>query len=321
MNDHLTAIDFQIIIDAYDLGELISAKKMTSGSVQAVYKVETSIGNYIIKFYNRSKESIMFEVEVLKKLEENNYLSPRPLQDKYGETVQMYHDHPLIVYPYTEGSTLNELDVLDFKSMIEKLAELHIITKGFKPLMTQHRLNYVVKTCKALIEEQVMKLNTQNAIEKQVWYEDEINQLDLPSFIPKGVCHGDFHPSNILVEDHKFKCLIDYDDANYTYLLFDIVSIADPFKKGFDWDTWQDFSMDDNVFDFERSKEIIGIYSKVRPLEASEKVHFFDVLKLSILVDAIWYFDRGESNDFFEKRKIDYLNKMGRSMFYKMLFD
>lgn len=51
------------------------------------------------------------------------------------------------------------------------------------------------------------------------------------------------------------------------------------------------------------------------------KEEFIDIFKLSILLDCVWYFKRGKSEDFYEKRKIDYLNKLGRDEFYKKFFE
>ncbi len=61
-------------------------------------------------------------------------------------------------------------------------------------------------------------------------------------------------------------------------------------------------------------------YMKHRPLRPIEKRHLFDVYKLSILFDCIWFFERGEVNDFYEKRKINALNELGRDSFYDRLF-
>ena len=59
---------------------------------------------------------------------------------------------------------------------------------------------------------------------------------------------------------------------------------------------------------------------KHRPLNNNEKRHLFDVYKLSILIDCVWYFKRGNVSDFYEKRKIDYLNNLGREEFYDKVF-
>ena len=59
---------------------------------------------------------------------------------------------------------------------------------------------------------------------------------------------------------------------------------------------------------------------KYRRLNALEKRHLFDVLQLSILIDCIWFFERGGAEDFYEKRKIEFLNHLGRDKFFEALF-
>ena len=69
-------------------------------------------------------------------------------------------------------------------------------------------------------------------------------------------------------------------------------------------------------FSTKEFNEIISGYN----LNNNEKTHLFDALKFSILMDCIWYLERGDAKDFFEKRKIGYLDKLGRQNFYKELF-
>ncbi len=73
-------------------------------------------------------------------------------------------------------------------------------------------------------------------------------------------------------------------------------------------------------FEFEKAEEVLREYTKYRTLNNNEKRHLFDVYKLSILIDCVWYFKRGDAKDFFEKRKIDYLDGIGRDRFYNLLF-
>jgi homoserine kinase type II len=47
---------------------------------------------------------------------------------------------------------------------------------------------------------------------------------------------------------------------------------------------------------------------KHKPLTPVEKRHLFDVYKLSIFIYCVWFFERGEVDDFYERRKIDYLD-------------
>ncbi|MFH1422043.1 MAG: hypothetical protein ABIH42_04950 [Planctomycetota bacterium] len=57
-----------------------------------------------------------------------------------------------------------------------------------------------------------------------------------------------------------------------------------------------------------------------RTLKGIEKKYLFDVFKLTIMLDCIWYFKRGNADDFYEKRKIDYLNKLEEKNFIKEYF-
>ncbi len=66
-------------------------------------------------------------------------------------------------------------------------------------------------------------IGTANAKNKLKWFESELSKLSLPKSLPKGICHCDFHFSNVLFTKGKFSALIDFDDANYTFLTFDLV--------------------------------------------------------------------------------------------------
>jgi len=72
--------------------------------------------------------------------------------------------------------------------------------------------------------------------------------------------------------------------------------------------------------DLNEARHIVTEYSKRRQLDAEEQQHLYDVFKLEILIDCVWFFDRGNATDFYEKRKFDYLNDLGRDQFYRKLF-
>lgn len=96
-----------------------------------------------------------------------------------------------------------------------------------------------------------------------------------------------------------------------TYLLFDLVVLIEHFA-------WKHNT--DKVLNMVEAEKVVKEYEKHRPLSDVEKEHLFDVYKLSILIDCVWYFERGQVEDFYEKRKIDHLNEIGRKRFCKQLF-
>lgn len=104
--------------------------------------------------------------------------------------------------------------------------------------------------------------------------------------------------------------LIDFDDANYTYLGFDLVGLIE---------TWAWPHQADGL-NFDQARWIVESYEGWRPLSLIERHHLFDLHKLSILFDAVWYFGRGGADDFYEKRKIAFLDSIGQQGYESALF-
>ena len=313
--------EFKEIISGYNLGEFLCASPIIAGAVQTNYLVKTSNVISVFRYYeNRSRESVSFETNLIEYLRDRNYPCPALFKNKHGQSMGIYKNKPFVIFEFIEGEHLENPNEDQRKQLIQRVAEMHKITKNYRPSSKINRLNYNIESCKKLAQEKSDKINTLNSTEKLKWYTNQLSSLILPKSLPKGVCHCDFHFSNVLYKNGKFNALIDFDDANYTFLIFDLVSLLEPFKSSFDWNTWDKFEMDDEVFDFKEAKKIVSEYAKYRPLNNNEKTHMFDVLKFSILIDCIWYFERGDAKDFFEKRKIDYLDKLGRQNFYKGLF-
>jgi Ser/Thr protein kinase RdoA (MazF antagonist) len=313
--------DFINILSNYDLGEYKDSKPFTTGTVQTNFLLQTTTGKFVFRYYeNRTKDSVLFESSLIKYLKDKNYPCPAPFKNKHGKFVGTYKEKPYIIFEFVEGEHLENPNGNQKKQLIQKVAELQNITKNYKPANKKYRWNYSVELCRELARKEAKKLNTTNSREKLKWFEKELLKIDLPKSLPKGICHCDFHFSNVLFKNGKFNALIDFDDANYTFLIFDLVSLINPFIPSFEWDTWSKFKEDENVFDFSEAKKIVSEYTKYRPLNDNEKRHLFDVFKLSIMLDCIWRFERGSAADFYEKRKIDYLNSIGRKEFYNELF-
>ena len=55
--------------------------------------------------------------------------------------------------------------------------------------------------------------------------ETELDKLEFPNSIPKGVCHCDFDISNLKFEGNKLIGVLDFDDACYTYLIYDVATL------------------------------------------------------------------------------------------------
>lgn len=313
--------DFLKILSNYSLGDFRAFKPVAEGNVQTNFILQTATGKFVFRYYeNRSQGSVAFESHLIKYLNDNYYPCPAIFQNNQGEYVGVYKGKPFVIFEFVEGEHLENPSEAQKKQLIENVAKLQNITRDYNPRHKEDRWNYSLELAQALAQREAQRIDTTNSREKLAWFEKELAKIDLPEALPRGICHCDFHFSNILFKDGQFKALIDFDDANYTFLTYDLATLINPFIPAFEWDTWSSFNKDADLFDFSEARKIVAEYMKHRPLAEIEKEHLFDVYKLTVMFDCIWYFERGEIDDFYERRKIEHLDRLGRERFYAELF-
>ncbi|GHO84806.1 homoserine kinase [Dictyobacter formicarum] len=316
-----SAQEFREILSYYNLGEYQGFTPISHGSVQTNFFLQTTQGRFVFRYYeNRSIGSVLFESHLIQYLKGQQYPCPALLLNRQGEAVGIYREKPYIIFEFIEGQHLEYPDEMQKRQFIQEVAQLQNITRDYQPVNKDDRWNYDIDCGRKLARQAAQRIDTTNAREKLAWFEHTLSQLQLPASLPRGICHCDFHFSNILFKDGNFAALIDFDDANYTFLTYDLATLINPFIPAFDWDSWSDFKPGDNIFDFSAARETVLEYNSYRPLSPDEKQYLFDVFKLSIMFDCVWYFERGNVSDFFEKRKIDALNNLGRDAFYQEIF-
>jgi Ser/Thr protein kinase RdoA (MazF antagonist) len=309
------------ILARYDLGEVLDARPAAQGSIQTNLILKTSGGKRVLRIYrNRRRESVLFEVNLIRFLKRKGFPCAGPVRTARGRFVGRTDGKPFVLFEFVEGVHLKRPSRVQRKHFIGLVADLHRVTWRYRPRRLKHRWNYGVPFCKRRARAKAAEVGTADAAAKCRWIEAELRKLSIPASAPKCVCHGDFHYGNVLFRKNRCAALLDFDDANCTYPAYDVVGIAEPFVRGLNWDTWRDYEVGESVFDFARLRAVLSEYGKHRPLLPVEQKYLFDVVKLSILIDTLWYFRRGDSKAFFERRKIECLNHLGRARFRSAVF-
>jgi homoserine kinase type II len=224
--------------------------------------------------------------------------------------VGLHRGKPYMIFPFVEGQHVEQPGAGHRTQLVRWAAELQKQTRGFRSPYTPYRWNYGPVLCLRLARGQAARLDTSAAYRKLAWMAHEIAALDLPPELPRGICHCDFDVSNVLFRGDELVALIDFDDANWTYLPFDLVGLVEAWA-------WPHTA---EALDLVAARRIVRAYEQHRPLGDEEREHVYDVYKLSILFDCVWFFGRGEGEDFYEKRKIEALASLGRQGFCEALF-
>lgn len=296
--------EFKEIFANYDIGEFKGVKPLAHGGAQTTELILTTKGKFIFKYYeNRTERYVLFELRLFRYLQNKGYPIPAVIRNSSGAFLSKYRGKPYVIIEYVDGEHAknpnNSFNTKDLIKIIKAVTELHNFTQGYSsPYIKDHEeLNaaYCWREYKKSSRKTKVK-------EREVWLSHELEKLEFPQSLPKGICHADLNHSNFLFRNGKVVAILDFDISFYTYLVYDIASLiywwAWPPKKG---------------FQAERAKFIVQEYSKYRKLSVREKNHIYDALKLIILLGISW----SQEDDFEnEKVKIEFLNTVGRKEFY-----
>ena len=303
--------DFANILAQYDLGTYLRSEAIQEGTVQTNFFIETTKGRFVFRYYeNRPKESVLFESHLLAYLKKHNYPCPAQIKNMQGKYVSTYRHKPFILFEFLAGRHVEQPTARQKQQLIKQAAWLQTLTMDYQSPYIAHRWNYTPELCQSLAWDKTLQINSQDAHEKYAWLAHTLTTLDLPPALPKGICHCDFHFSNVLFQEEELVALLDFDDANYTFLQFDLIALIE------NW-AWPHTA---DMLDMAKARCVVQSYMKYRPLAPIEQEHLFDVHTLSILIDCIWFFARSSADDFYEKRKIEALTELGRQRFYEALF-
>lgn len=302
-----SAEELKDILLHYEIGEYRSHTDFEKGADQTNILLVTSKGKYAFRYYEkRSSEYVSFEIDLLQCLMAGNYPCPAPIKNISGDYMGAYKAKPYALFTFLEGEH-NDNDE-NYKEVAKSIGELHAITNGYKPVNSESRDGYNAASSWTYATKNAKKITPQTeAVARLAWLRSELDTLQLPITMPKGAIHGDTNPSNFLYKDGRISAVLDFDQAAYTYLIYDIANLLL-------WWAWPN----KDELSFEKAKTIIAEYEKCRKLTQPEKRHLFDMLKMTILMSVSWFFHQDEDylND---KRKIELLNDIGRDRFYDLL--
>lgn len=314
-----TTVDIKTMLSGYLLGDLIRSTPITEGTVQTSYLIETQTGKYVLRYYeNRSFEQVMFEQHLIDYLVQNGFSCARIIHSS-DKIPGIFRDKPFLIFDHMSGESIASPNQQQRHNLIKVIATLSNLTRSLQLPYTASRLNYQPADVIHLADDIAAKSNDERAGQKKTWLLNELDRLELPETLSIGICHCDFHYSNILYCGDRINALLDFDDANQTYLYFDIISVIDFFRAGFNHETWHQFGHSESILEFSQARDVLSVFQTICPIPRQDKEHFYDVLKLGILIDSLWYFNRWHGHDFFERRKIEAINQLGRVEFTRQL--
>ncbi len=207
-------------LGSYEIGELLEYKEIKSGFANAMVRLKTTSGDYILKIVIRHNPyRIYYEVDLLNFLK--NLPVPKPIKANNGKYLLDYGANKAFIYKFIPGKQINKFNDLMLKQVGELLAKFHLQSSHFKSKVKRFEL-YTVKDRLEEMVNRSKKVKNQ-VIEKDLGY--VVNNLPryfLPEFLPKGAIHTDFKPENTVFYKKKINGLVDFDNSYPGILVLDL---------------------------------------------------------------------------------------------------
>lgn len=291
----LGAEEMAVIMAAFDVGTLVSAKGIAEGVSNSNWLIETqdkdsSARRFILTMYESRTDvaDLPFFLDLLDHLAARGCPVPRTIHDCNGASYRLQKtpegDKALALIEFLPGVSVSDPTADQARAVGRALAQIHLAATDF-PAARKNTLAFaewqqLLKDCgreglESIHPELGRIVERELSTLSQQW----------PSDLPSGVIHADLFPDNVLMLGSTVTGLIDFYFACTDLFAYDVaVTHA----------AWC-FSADGSRFDPELSSALLEGYCAVRPLSDAEK-------------QALPVLARGAAMRFLATRAYDWLN-------------
>jgi hypothetical protein len=297
-----TKTDLQNILSAYNLGTFISIiKTIKNDQVSLAQIINTTKGKIFLKIFREFTTANKQGLEVMHQLRQKNFPVFSVHKTKKGKLYTKYKGMPLAFFEYVkikehmEWIPLNKSKISEYAKY---LAKFHKLTKNMK-LKSVDAGNFT--NIRALIKKYYKKRTMYSPRYRAVlaYLNNEIDGLKCPKKEYSTGYFSEFNPGHVIFSGNKLKWVLDWeighDNAFYDFGS-SMVACFSLNEKNFSYD---------KCLSYEKLKEYIKSYDKVRKLSKWEKDHIYEALKFGCFKYGIWEFADIETGGMMKEKDID----------------
>ena len=264
----INSSDLNDWIEKFNFKDLVNFKGISSGVTNSNYLIQMAHSNYILTIFEHNNiEELPFYIDLMTYLAKENFLCPRPIENKNGQALGLLKEKPALMVSFLDGK---EKAIRSPKSCYlvgQYLAKLHLTANNFPQLNKNTRgLDWVSDMYLNL--KKYLSLEDQGILELEINYHKEMDKVELP----EGIIHGDLFRDNVLFLNDKVSGFIDFYYACNEKFIYDIAIAIN------DWCIDQDGQINKSMF-----LEFIKGYRSERKLTDNEQEYLNVALRLAAL--------------------------------------
>jgi homoserine kinase type II len=256
INDKAALVEqIKQVLTLYDLGAFENLQQLSFGYANQNYRVDTDQGSFLYRVCTQQPlHLIEYEVSLMEALRQISFPTAYPIAQKDGSFIHPLGEHYVMIYEFHQGQE-PPLNVHTAGAIGEAIGVLSTLPNA----QNHPKKNAVhLDTCDALIAEFAQAKNP--LPELFAYFEEQTNYLRplLLQTLPEGIVHGDCFTDNTLFAGNELVAVIDFEEACYDHLLFDVGM------------TINGFCFPDNVLDMTLLEAFLMAYHRKRTLTYQE---------------------------------------------------
>ncbi len=248
--------ELQAFLQNYSLGELVEYEGISAGIENTNYFVTTRDQRMVLTlFENHSAEELVYFLDLMAFLAENEVPSAHPLADNNGNYLRELNGKPAALVMRLNGRGIDSPNTEQCSAIGHALALLHLAGQKFQGQRDNDRGPHWWRTTRDAVFAHLSS-------EDRAILEEELAFQTSHRFdsLPRGVIHADLFRDNALFDGDSLTGLIDFYYACNDVLLYDVAVTLN------DW-----CSREDGAIDEAKAVALLSEYRRVRPISEAEE--------------------------------------------------
>lgn len=256
----LETTDLERLAASYDVGRVLACEGIAEGVENSNFKLVAEAGRYILTiFEKRTAESdLPFFMEVMARLAERDFPSPRPAATRAGGYLTRVKDKPAALVSFLDGAWPRTPGIGHCAAIGAALAGMHRALADFD-MTRPNRLG--PDGWERLIAPRLAQAERLRAgLAHEIARDAAAVRAAWPQDLPRGAIHADLFPDNALFVGDALSGVIDFYFACTDFLAYDLAVCLNAWCfEG------------ERQYDTDRGAAMIAAYEAVRPLTDAER--------------------------------------------------
>ena len=268
----LSKQDICSLLALYDLGELENYKGIAGGVENTNYfldiRTNNTVQRYVLTLFEYLPEnSLPFFIDYTDELKAEGLPVPAAIRDRAGNALHKVMNKPALIVPCFPGHQPDSISVKHCEQLGSLLGKIH--KTGLSSSLKQPNQRGIT-----WLNNQQKRLSNLLPRDDAEYMKDQWQQITAElaehTQLPKGLIHGDLFHDNTLFSNDQLTGVIDFYQASYDYLLYDLAVTVN------DWCIRDDLELDQ-----EKTTLLLTNYAAIRPFTLAEKKAWQLMLKLA----------------------------------------